>query len=187
MEIMNKVFIAFLFLFITMVAHGQNKQSDSTSSLKSTEWKTLDVATYSILYPSTWELNQSGQMGTAFIILSPQETSQDQFRENVNLIIQDISAYNIDFDEYVRISEDQLKKVITNSTIIESKRIKIGQIEYHRLIHTGDQGIFHLKFEQHLWIKNKKAYVLTLTCEQDRFADYKEIGDKILNSFTLKQ
>ncbi|MCK6607950.1 MAG: hypothetical protein L6Q46_06535, partial [Flavobacterium sp.] len=87
---------------------------------------------------------------------------------------------------YTKISEDQIKTLVTNSILIESKRIKDGSDEYHRMIYTGDQGIFHLKYEQFFWIKNDKAYILTLTCEQDKFSKFKKMGEAILNSFRFK-
>ena len=125
-------------------------------------------------------------MGTSLILFSPLETRQDKFKDNVNLLIQDLSGHNLNLNKYVEISEGQIKSMITNSTLIESKRIKTGLEEYHRMIYTGDQGMFHLKFEQYFWVKDEKAFVLTLTCEQDKFSDYKEVGEAILNSFTFK-
>ncbi len=140
---------------------------------------------YSISYPNNWEINNTGQMGTSFLILSPVESEQDQFRENVNLLIQDLSAYNIDLNEFVNISEGQIKTIITNSSLISSERIKIGKNNYHKVIYTGDQDIYKLKFEQYYWVKNKKAYILTLTCETNQFDAYQSVGEDILNSFKL--
>jgi len=77
--------------------------------------------------------------------------------------------------------------MVTNSNLIESKRIKTDSDEFQKIIYTGDQGIFHLKYEQYYWVINDKAYVLTFTSEQDKFSDFKERGEKILNSFKLKK
>jgi hypothetical protein len=174
-------------LLFTFITCGQTQESNGTAKETKPNWKIFDGTDYSIQYPADWELIQSGQMGTTFILFSPLETSQDKFKDNVNLLIQDLSGHNLDLDKYAEISEGQIKTMITNSTLIESKRIKTGSEEYHRMIYVGDQGMFHLKFEQFYWIKNEKAYVLTLTCEQDKFSDYKEVGEAILNSFTFKQ
>ena len=175
---------------LALIACGQTavkQESDIIKAKTIDGWKTLSEANYSIQYPSTWELNQSGQMGTSLILFSPLENNEDQFRENVNLIIQDLTGQGIDLDKYSEISEGQVKTMITNSTLIESKRIKDENDEYHRLIYTGDQGIFHLKFEQYYWLENDKAYVLTLTCEQNKLWDFKDLGENILNSFSLKK
>jgi hypothetical protein len=173
-------------LLCTFIACGQAPESTKSKQGIKPNWKTLEEKNYSIQYPADWELNQSGQMGTTFFLFSPLSSDQDKFRENINLLIQDLSGHNINLDKYTEISEGQVKTMITNSTLIESKRVKNGSEEFHRIIYTGDQGIFHLKFEQFYWIKNDKAYVLTFTCEQDKFSDFKEVGEAILNSFILK-
>ncbi len=173
-------------LLFTLFGCSQAQESNGKANGINPNWKTFDRANYSIQYPVDWELNQSGQMGTSLILFSPLETRQDKFKDNVNLLIQDLSGHNLNLNKYVEISEGQIKSMITNSTLIESKRIKTGLEEYHRMIYTGDQGMFHLKFEQYFWVKDEKAFVLTLTCEQDKFSDYKEVGEAILNSFTFK-
>jgi len=150
-------------------------------------WKTLDETDYSIRYPEEWELDQSGQMGSTFFLFSPLETNQDKFRDNVNLFIQDLSGLNIDLNNYAEISEEQLRTLITNFTLIESKKMKTNSDEFHRVIFTGDQGIFQLRYEQIYWLKNNKAYALTFTCEQDKFSYLEEVVEVILNSFSFNQ
>lgn len=180
--------LATLALFSSVqIVCGQTPGSDTTGIGIKTSWKLLDEKNFSLRYPPEWELNQSGMMGTTFILFSPLRSDKDQFKENVNLLIQDLSGHKIDLNQYVAISEDQVKTMISRSTLIESKRMKNGTEEYHRMIFTGDQGMYHLKFEQHYWIKDENAFVLTLTCEQANFDDYKMVGEAILNSFTLKK
>jgi hypothetical protein len=166
-------------------AGGQNPENQPQPT--STDWKTLDQSQFSIQYPSYWEADESGQMGTSFILFSPVESAQDKFEENVNLLIQDLSGNNIDLNLYTEVSEGQVKTMLPNSKLIESKRIKNRTDEYHILIYSGDQGMFHLKFKQYYWVKNNKAFVLTFTSEIEKFSDYAEIADKILNSFVLKK
>ena len=172
-----------LFLCISII-HAQDTRIISSDVQKG--WKTFTDTNYTIQYPPEWELNQSGLMGSSFILFQPLESSDDLFRENVNLLIQDVSGYHLDLDQYAEISENQVTTMITNSTLIESKRIKTGPEEYHRMIYTGDQGTYHLKFVQYYWIKEEKAIVLTFTCEQDKYEVNKEIGNTIMNSFAFK-
>lgn len=183
---MNKKITKILTILLvsTFIACGQTTESNDKET--KLNWETHKASDYSIQHPDSWELNQNGLMGTSFILFSPLESSKDKFRENINLLIQDLSDYNFDLNEYTKISEDQIKTLVTNSILIESKRIKDGSDEYHRMIYTGDQGIFHLKYEQFFWIKNDKAYILTLTCEQDKFSKFKKMGEAILNSFRFK-
>jgi hypothetical protein len=177
-------------LLSTLVARGQTstkKEFSNDSNKVVTGWKNFDGTNYFVQYPPNWELNQNGQMGASFIFFSPLENDKDQFKENVNLLVQDLTGRNIDLDKFVEISEGQVKTMITNSTLVESTRMKSPNPEFHKMIYSGDQGIYHLKFEQYFWIINQQAYILTLTCEQTKFSDYKETGEKILNSFLFKK
>jgi hypothetical protein len=44
-------------------------------------------------------------MATSLVLLAPLESAQDKFKENVNLIIQDLCGYTIDLASYAAISE----------------------------------------------------------------------------------
>ena len=166
-----------IFLFLLSSIFNVNAQIN---------WKTIEDKSYSVKYPSDWEVNNTGMMGTPFILFSPLTETQDNFKENVNLLIQDLSAYDLDLDKYVEISVSQIKTMITNSNVIESKNIKSEFGEYQKMIYTGEQGMFKLKFEQYYWVINNNAYVLTFTSELDKYLNYKETGEAILNSFVIK-
>jgi PsbP-like protein len=178
------------FLFLSFFSFGQATTSPQKGELKTspmqTEWKTLDHADYALQYPTDWEVNNSGAMGTSFILFAPLESEQDKFKENVNLIVQDLKGMAIDLDKYTEISEGQVKTMLTKSVIIESKRIKNDSSEYHKLSYTAEQGVFKLSFIQYYWLVKEKAYILTFTAEQDKFTTFKETGEKILNSFIFK-
>lgn len=179
-----------IMLLLPVCLYGQaisKKVPDSKNLHTNDDWKTLNQSNYSIQYPPTWELNQSGPKGVSFIIFSPLESGQDKFRENVNLLIQDMTGKNIDLNKYTEISEGQIKEMATNPNLIESIRIKTESGEYHKLIYSADYGVLHLEFEQYYWVINDKAYALTFTSEQNQFGNFRERGEKILNSFKLKK
>lgn len=146
-------------------------------------WKLLHENGFSVQYPQDWTLDQSGQSGTTFIVLSQPISPDDQFRENVNLLIQDLSGLNMDLTKYTEISLDQIKMMLTNGNIIESVRRKANGLTFQKVVYTGTQGVFKIYCEQYYWVRDNKAYVLTLTCETDQLDSYKVVGEKILNSF----
>jgi hypothetical protein len=153
---------------------------------QSNKWNFINEKDYSIQYPEKWELNKSGQMGTSFILFSQLNSDTDKFKENVNLIIQDLTGHNIDLNKYVEISEGQIKTMITDGNIISSNRIKKKETEFQKVIYTGKHEMSDLKFEQYYWVQDDKAYVLTLSCEVSEFNDFKDIGERILESFKIK-
>lgn len=173
------------FLFFSLITFGQSTQK-STRKESENRWKVLNETNYSIQYPDNWDLNKSGQMGSSFVVFSRLTSPQDKFRENVNLIIQSLQGQKINLDKYVEISEGQIKTMVTNGNLIESKRLNLNGHEFQKVIYTGDQGVFKLKFEQYYWVINGQAYILTLTCERNQFDTYKSTGEKIINSFRLK-
>jgi hypothetical protein len=119
------------------------------------------------------------------MIFSPQESEQDNFRENINLLIQDFTGQNVTLDTYIQNTENQIKTMLPNSTLIENKRNKNENGEYQKLVYSGDQENFHLTFEQYVWVINEKAYLITFTSEQNKYADFKVIGEKIMNTFKI--
>lgn len=151
-----------------------------------TNWKELSASEYSIQYPDTFDLDQTGKMGISFVLFSKQTSQQDLFRENLNLVIQDLKGQNIDLDNYVEISEDQVRTLVPDGVLIESKRIVEESKEHHRMVYTGRQGDFQLKWQQWYWLANEKAFVLTLTCEISQYDNYVSVGEKMMESFTIK-
>lgn len=173
-----KKYLYFIILVLSLNSFGQ---------IKETNWKTINESTYSIQYPDNWELNTEKSMGTSFIIFSEQTSSEDKFRENINLSIQNLEGYNLNLDAYVAISEEQISKMVTNGKIIDSKRSNKNNTEFQKVIFTGKQGLFQLKFVQYYFIKDEKAYVLTFTCEEIQYEKYIFITDQILDSFLLNK
>lgn len=174
MKLNKRLIFVFLFLTLNVSLFGQ-----------SSDWNSLEKTNFTIEYPKDWTLNESGQMGTSFILLSPLTSEQDKFSANVNLLIQDLTGYNVDLDDYVEISEGQIKTLVTNGKILESNRVTNQHLSHHEIIYTGKQGVFDLTFQQYYWVVDDKAYVLTFTSEEDQFDNYKLLGKKILNSFKL--
>ncbi len=150
------------------------------------DWESVNEPSYQLSYPKDWVLNQEGIMGTTLIIFSPLEGPDDDFKENVNLVVQDLKGMNIDMDQYVEISEAQLENLMTDYKPLLSKRSKMKGQEFHRLSYNAKQGIYDLELEQHLYIVNEKAYVLTFTREIDSGKELKEIAKLIFEGFTFK-
>lgn len=140
---------------------------------------------FSINYPADWKLDQSGSMGSSFIIFSPQEGENDIFSENVNLVEQDLTGYNFDLDQYTDLSMDQLSQMLTNFELKMSNRIP-STPPRHKLIYHGQQGQYFLTFTQYFWVIGNNAYVLTFTTDRNQYDKYQKVGDQIMSSFKLK-
>ncbi|CAN5604416.1 hypothetical protein BH11BAC2_BH11BAC2_22490 [soil metagenome] len=178
-----KIGFFLLLLFATSITIAQKQILTPSENVV---WKTFDTTAYSIQYPGDWELDKSGKMNTSFILFSPVMDANDQFKENVNLLVQDLGEDKVDLTQYTDLTIGQIKKGLPNSTLLLSKRIKSETSEYQKMIYTGDQSTFHLQFEQYYRIMDGKAIVLTFSAEQSTFESYQELAERILNSFVIK-
>ncbi len=176
-----------LLFFIGIITINQTNAQSNTlqSAINTADWKTEIHDKYEIKYPGDWTFNDEGQMGTLFILLSPQSNATDLFQENINLIIQDLTGHNLDLDQYVEISEQQVKTILS-ADIESSERLEGDHGEYHRLVYAGKQGVYDLKFIQYFWVIRNEAFVLTFTAERDQFDANQALGLAILNSFVIK-
>jgi hypothetical protein len=156
------------------------------------DWKKLEQANYSIRYPANWDVLQNdrsepgARIAYPFSILSPLASSDDKFRENVNLVIEDLNGQKIDLNTYASMSIGQLKSQMKNCKIVENKRVDSSSRKYYKVIFTWDYETLPLKVEQYYWVIGTKAYIVTFSSEQSQFASVRDVGEKILNTFTLK-
>ena len=150
-----------------------------------TKKETYSKDNYSIEYPTDWKFDNSGFRGTSFTITSPASSEEDAFSENVNMIIQDLSAYNFDLDQYVSLSKNQFITGIPGSKFIKDERSKNAAYEYHTFVVEADIKNMSLKMKQIYFIKNKHAYILTFTSLKSEYDNYVKTADEILNSFKL--
>jgi hypothetical protein len=163
-------------------------------------WKKIDRVDYSIRYPANWDLQQKEDRTPGapllypFTVLSPLESPTDKFRENINLVVEQlkgrtidgVDGKNINLEKYAELSTNQLKLGMRNFQSIETKKIDNSRHKYYQTIFTWDSDPFKLKVEQYYWVANGKAYVLTFTSERDKFAKFRGTGEKILNTFAIK-
>lgn len=161
-----------------------NANSQTGTDITQT-WKEFSGKKYAIQYPEAWRMDTSGIMGVDAFFFSPRVSQEDKFSENVNVMIQDLTGMGITLDKYVENSENQIRNLVTNSTLIESKRMSKNGMEYQQVLYTGKQGIFDLKTLQHYFIIGEKAYVVTFVAEANQYDQYETTAWKILDSFKL--
>ncbi len=164
----------FLLLISISINSCQKKSSDTKNTIESND--------YFMFYKSNLELDESGKNGSTFFLFTKKTNSNDNFVENLNLVIQNLEGMNIDLNKFVAISDSQIK---TNGNLIESKRILGKKQEYQRYIFEGKMNNFDLKFLQYDFVKNNKAYILTYTAKKEDFEKYLPQMQESMNSFTL--
>jgi serine/threonine-protein kinase len=142
---------------------------------------------YQIKYPKNWQLDSSKTMGTDLLLFAPLENESDKFRENVNIIIQNLAGQNIDLEKYKLITDKQLENAALDAKVSESEIVKAGNESFYRTTYAMTQGKLKLKISSKCFIKNDKAFLVTFTSEIEKYDSYKKIGEEILNTFRLRK
>ena len=88
--------------------------------------------------------------------------------------------------KYAELNVGEIKRYVKGAEVFKNILVKNNDRPYIEIIWRGvmDQG--PLKFLQFLALRNGKAYIITLTCAENRFDDFEPVGRKILKSFKLK-
>ncbi len=152
-----------------------------------TQWIPYYHSDFTVVFPSDWELDTSHQMNTSFFLFSPLSGKNDKFRENINLMIQDLSQHQADLDQYVKLTESQIRMYIEQGLLLTSERKTSGGRAFQHMTYIGKQSGSSLMFEQYIWVLGKEAFVLTFTCRAETYDQYKTVGQKILNSFRINR
>jgi hypothetical protein len=179
--------LAFVLVILgcTRPSTSPNTETSVPAINRPENWKYLDGPEYEISYPPNWSADQSGVSGTSFILFG-RNPNEGKFRENINLIIQDLKGLNFDLDRYAELSERQVRTLVNNLKFIESKRVKLNDDEFHLVVYEGDQGQFQLKWKQYCWVEKDRAFILTFTSTRETYDLFINSADSILNSFKVK-
>lgn len=149
------------------------------------DWDTYKSNTYSVSYPVDWVIDTSKAMGIDVFLFSPLESTNDKFRENVNVLSSSFGGEDISLDSFFHVSERQIKIGATDCVILESKLYTKGQSSFYKIDFTAKQGIFQLRFVQYYFVKNGSGFTITLSSEEAAYPKYEATGLAVLNSFVL--
>ena len=124
-------------------------------------------------------------MGSVAAFLSPQESASDIFQENLNLIVQDLSTQPMTLQEYTELSVGQVEQFITDARILDSSATTLDGNSAHKLVYTGKQGQYSLKWMQVWTVIDNTAYVLSYTAEANKYNDFLDTAQEMVNSFEI--
>lgn len=145
-----------------------------------------ETSKFSIKFPSSWEIDGSGKMGTAFILYGPKPESDGAFREHLYLSSQKLPTEGITIKDYKEAAELQLKQQVENYTSEYSKVTTHNGAKCVVTRYSGKQSESKLEWKQYYFIINETAYILTYTSEQKDFEDKITQAQKIIDSFQFK-
>jgi hypothetical protein len=144
----------------------------------------IEKGNYKIQCPKTWTIDSTGVMGTKLVLLSEYEDESDRFRDNVNLVIQNLVGQGIDIKKYAELSEKQMEGFA--SQVYESKLETGVRGPYYKITYAVTQGKFHLKIKSLCFIRNEMAYLVTFTSEESKFDKFIAVSEMMMDSFAFK-
>ena len=184
---MKAVMIWSIALLISACSGGSEEQV-ATEALTSNEqaapagsWHEYNHGDYTVYAPESWEMDISGRMGTMFILFSPQDSNDHFFRENVNMVMEDVSAYGTSLEEYLEQSKGMLEEYITDLSNLEITQ----RNDRYWLSYQGTQGRLTLHFRQMMVKHDEKVYILTFTAPSGVDTGNEQVAEKIMESFSF--
>ena len=173
-----------LILLVIIAVSGCVETTTTTIPVASFISYENDVYGISVEYPDDWGISEN-YMGGIVAFASLFEGADDRFAENVNIFYEPLPNDTITLDEYAGLSISFLEDYFNDFELLESKNTLINNMLAKRLVYTYDQGTYIIKIMQILIVRDKEAFVITYTAESEKYDDYLDIADHIIQSFRL--
>ena len=153
---------------------------------ETTKFLTYDSSVYGIRikYPSDWT-KQEQVPGLVAAFLSPQESASDTYQENFGVFIEDLSTQPMTLEEYTELSVTSIEQLITDANILDSSTTTLDGNSAHKVVYTGRLEQYNLKWMQIWTVKDNTAYVLTYVSEVNKYNDFLDTVQEMVNSFEI--
>ena len=145
---------------------------------------TYENSTYGIkiMYPQEWE-KLEGYMDTVVLFRSSLEDASDIFQENLNVVVGDLPQ-PMTLNEFTDLNIEQIKTLFTIE-VVDSSPTTLANTPADKVIYNLKQGQYDLKLMQIYTIKDDIAYVITYTAEEDKYLDFLDTIQIMINTFEI--
>lgn len=147
-------------------------------------WNKYAENGYEISYPESWSKQQKGK---AVFFLSPKENNNDQFQENVNLILQDLSQQPMNLEQYTELTKKQVIDNFGASAIVSLKNTIIAGLQGKEIVYNMNYQGRILKLKQYWFIKGNIAYLFSYTAEPSKYEKYESTVTEMIKSFSINK
>lgn len=180
-------YLGYLSLLLVVLVACQGPSDSSASDASDIEvpdgWVLYQSSnpSYTVMAPADWEFDTTGKMNTAMVLISPADSLNDFFRENVNLVYEDLSSDPGGIDEYLNRSEKLIKQYVTDLQDYTKEKRE----DQYWLSYTGKQGSVRVAYNQCVMMRGTRAYILNYTSIVGKETRHHANGEKILQGFQL--
>lgn len=143
--------------------------------------------------PEGWSAYENAY-GCDRMFVSNFESIGDDFKENINLVTEDLSLAPMSIDSYLDQALSKLEETcemyeFEDLRVVEKMQSALGKYEARRIIYTltvCDGKEHHFKFLQDVTVVNDKGYVVTYGVEAGSFDAFLPLLDAVVDSFELR-
>ncbi len=138
---------------------------------------------FSMLCPKKWEVTENINDVVPFIMESQQETPQDNFRENVNAVIETSIGYTT--NQFVDLMVSKLQNRLANFKLQARGMSEDNPLHPVWIIYDNAKGAMPLKFLSYFYKVNGNIVIVTGSAKIDVFEKYLPTFDVVCNSYQI--
>jgi len=139
---------------------------------------------YTLTYPTSWAVREENG-GTTVVFTTAAESASDNFRENLKVVVQDLSGAPMNLDAFISSQLEKKKQGLANYNPTHEENLKIGGYNARKLSYTGTLGSGLMRWVEIYTIRGLTAYTLTFTADESHYRFFVEDADKMLKSFAF--
>jgi hypothetical protein len=145
---------------------------------------THPVFLYALDYPETWRVRE---MGKAVSFSAPPESETDKFSENVQVVVEDLSALpqEVSLVDYHRAGLASAQKFLTDFKPLEEARTQWLDRDTIVMLYSATVRGERFKFKDYKFMVGKEAYVLTYTARQADFDAVLSKAESVMRSIRV--
>lgn len=172
---MKKVIVSFFVCFLVLSCSQNDLVTHKTNKGFSISFSNKD-----------WRLEDSKEI---LLLFSKNQTEPD-FKNNINILVQDLSMQPMSLNEYHQLTLDQIEQATGGNNVESENNVTLSghpakELVYHIPQDINRGNLIELKIKQVYLIKNNKAYLITYTSKLNEFNDYLTSAEKVFNTFAI--
>ncbi len=158
----------------------QEKEVEAAKDQDTAKYENQEFS-FALNKPDGWE-SQEEVEGTVVAFMSPKESSDDSFQENISISVQDEDE-TLTLESYNKAAKKQIPAALEEGKVIETKKITLAGQGAYSLIYTGKLDGEELKWQAVYSIKDSKPYVVVYTARPESFDKFAVDMSSVVSSF----
>lgn len=138
---------------------------------------------FSISFPADWEI-QKGFSGTAIMGISPLEGPNDDFRENLSVMVSNIPEGN-NLETFTKLNLDAMKSVLSKYKEHKVENTTVSGLKAKKIIYDFEMEGQNIRTLLYIIIKGKKGYFVTSGSSLKRFKEHQPLLEKLSNTIKI--